>query len=246
MDKAKLKHTSTKICQVCGKTGTSTDLYPAPLVRPEIAEVIKKQFPNWDSSGFICVDDLKIFRSQYIRSLIEVERGEISELEHEVVESLDKHQVLSSHVQETFESQLTFGERLSDRIASFGGSWKFIILFGVIIFLWMVTNAMVLATKPFDPYPFILLNLVLSCLAALQAPVIMMSQNRQEAKDRLRSVYDYQVNLKAELEIRQLHQKVDHLLRQQWDRLMQIQEIQLDLMDEIRTLQQQSKNPSPD
>ena len=114
------------------------------------------------------------------------------------------------------------GEALADRIATFGGSWKFIIVFGSVLGTWIVINALVLRAKPFDPYPFILLNLILSCLAAIQAPVIMMSQNRQEAKDRLRSEHDYRINLKAELEIRHLHEKLDHLLSHQWERLAEI------------------------
>lgn len=105
--------------------------------------------------------------------------------------------------------------------------------FGAFLVLWIVVNTLVLGLHPPDPYPFILLNLLLSCLAAIQAPVIMMSQNRQEAKDRLRSQNDYLINLKAELEIRNLHEKLDHLLSHQWDRLAQIQEIQLDLLSAI-------------
>ncbi len=101
------------------------------------------------------------------------------------------------------------------------------------LFGWIAINSHVLLSKPFDAYPFILLNLILSCLAAIQAPVIMMSQNRQEARDRLRSQSDYQVNLKAELEIRQLHEKLDHLISRQWDRLMEIQAIQTEIMSEI-------------
>jgi uncharacterized membrane protein len=97
----------------------------------------------------------------------------------------------------------------------------------------MAVNLFILATRPFDPYPFILLNLILSCLAAIQAPIIMMSQNRQESKDRIRSEHDYKVNLKAELEIRLLHEKIDHLLLQQNQRLMEIQQLQVDLMDDI-------------
>ncbi|WP_286833189.1 DUF1003 domain-containing protein, partial [Acinetobacter sp. UBA3132] len=127
----------------------------------------------------------------------------------------------------------TFGERLADKIASFGGSWSFLICFTVLITFWIGMNTMVIVTKPVDPYPFILLNLILSCIAAIQAPVIMMSQNRQEAKDRLRSQNDYQINLKAELEIQHLHEKLDHLLQHQWERLAQIQEIQLDLLSEM-------------
>jgi uncharacterized membrane protein len=127
----------------------------------------------------------------------------------------------------------TVGERLADRLASFGGSWTFIGLFGVLIAIWIVMNSLVLLWKPADPYPYILLNLILSCLASLQAPVIMMSQNRHEARDRVRAESDYQINLKAELEIRHLHEKVDHLLLQQWQRLGEIQEIQLEVLAEL-------------
>ena len=127
----------------------------------------------------------------------------------------------------------TLGERMADRVADFGGSWTFIILFFGILALWMGVNASFMLARPFDPYPYIFLNLMLSCLAAIQAPIIMMSQNRQESRDRLRSKNDYQINLKAELEIRQLHEKVDHLLKRQWERLMEIQEIQIELMSEM-------------
>ncbi len=122
------------------------------------------------------------------------------------------------------------------RMAQFGGSWTFIALFGCVLIVWILINSVALVSKPFDPYPYILLNLVLSCLAAMQAPVIMMSQNRQEAKDRARATHDYQVNLKAELEIRQLHQKLDHILSRQWERLVEIQEVQLELLSEMRGL----------
>jgi len=128
--------------------------------------------------------------------------------------------------------QRTLGERLSDHLASFGGSWTFIIFFFVVLVAWMAFNVVLVEQERFDPYPFILLNLVLSCLAALQAPIIMMSQKRQEAKDRLRSENDYRVNLKAELEIRHLHEKIDHILTGQWERLAEIQQIQLELMQD--------------
>jgi uncharacterized membrane protein len=128
----------------------------------------------------------------------------------------------------------TAGQRLADRVATFGGSWRFIILFAAVLFLWIAVNSVALIFRPFDPYPFIFLNLVLSCLAALQAPVIMMSQIRQEARDRLHAMHDYQVNLKAELEIRHLHQKIDHLLSHQWERLIEIQEIQMQSINEQR------------
>src|SRR4029077_12591218 len=138
-----------------------------------------------------------------------------SAIEEEVIKSLRDQELLSENLNTEFESKLTFGEHVADNVAKFGGSWRFIISFGVVLVLWIIINSIVLLRKPFDPYPFILLNLVLSCLAAIQAPVIMMSQNRQEAKDRLRSEHDYMVNLKAELEIRHLHAKMDQLLTHQ-------------------------------
>ena len=189
--------------------------------------------PELDGKGFICLDDLGEFRKDYVKEVLQDEIGELSTLDHEVIESLQQHEILSSDISKQFETKLTFGERLSDRIASFGGSWKFIISFGVVIVFWIAINVVLLATRAFDPFPFILLNLILSCLAALQAPVIMMSQNRVEARDRLRAENDYKVNLKAELEIRHLHEKIDHLLRRQYNRLFEIQQIQIELLEEI-------------
>ena len=140
---------------------------------------------------------------------------------------------MSKNINAEFEQNLTFGERLADKIADFGGSWNFIVIFGGVLLLWVAVNSMILIWRPFDPYPFILFNLVLSCLAAFQAPAILMSQNRQESRDRLRSEHDYLINLKAELEIRHLHEKIDHLLMNQWQRLFEIQQIQMELMEEL-------------
>ena len=202
-------------------------------IRPSLAEFIKKSVPEWDDKGFVCLDDLGESRKDYVKEVLQDEIGELSTLDNEVIESLQQHEILSSNISKQFETKLTFGERLSDRIASFGGSWRFIILFGVVIVFWIAINVVLLATGAFDPFPFILLNLILSCLAALQAPVIMMSQNRVEARDRLRAENDYKVNLKAELEIRHLHEKIDHLLRRQYNRLFEIQQIQIELLEEI-------------
>jgi uncharacterized membrane protein len=164
----------------------------------------------------------------------EAEKGEITVLDQEVLESLRQQDILSRNPEEELQSSLTVGQCLADRVANVGGSWKFITWFTVVFVVWILSNSVFLVTRPFDPYPFIFLNLVLSCLAAIQAPVIMMSQNRQEARDRLHAMRDYQVNLKAELEIRHLHQKVDHLLSHQWERLVEIQEIQMELINEVR------------
>jgi uncharacterized membrane protein len=165
---------------------------------------------------------------------MEDEKGELTNLEKDVIEKLTDYETISTNIDKEFDTQLKFGERLSDKIASFGGSWRFIIIFATILFIWIAINSYFLLSRPFDPYPFILLNLILSCLAAIQAPVIMMSQNRQESRDRKRAEEDYKINLKSELELRQLHQKVDHLLIQQWERMVEIQELQLELLEEIK------------
>jgi uncharacterized membrane protein len=225
--------TTPVVCQICQKTTSPHGGMNGELIRPSLAEFIKKRVPEWDDKGFICGDDLGEFRKDYIKEVLEDEIGELSALDQEVIESLEQHEILSSDIEKQFEKKLTFGERLSDQIAEFGGSWKFLITFGAVIFVWIGANAVLLATRAFDPYPFILLNLILSCLAAVQAPVIMMSQNRAEARDRLRAENDYKVNLKAELEIRHLHEKIDHLLRRQYNRLFEIQQIQIELLEEI-------------
>jgi uncharacterized membrane protein len=230
-----MSHTANAplICQICKKTKSPHRGMVAELIRPSLLEFIKKETPGLDNKGFICLDDLGEFRKDYVKDVLQEEIGELSALEQEVVESLQQHEILSSDLSKQFERKLTFGERLSDHIAEFGGSWKFLITFGAVIFVWIGANAVLFATRAFDPYPFILLNLILSCLAAVQAPIIMMSQNRAEARDRLRAENDYKVNLKAELEIRHLHEKIDHLLRRQYNRLFEIQQIQIELLEEI-------------
>jgi len=225
--------TAPVICQVCKKPKSPQSGMIAELIRPSLLEFIKKKLPDLDDKGFICFDDLGEFRKDYIKEVLEDEIGELSVLDQEVIESLEQHEILSSDIEKQFEKKLTFGERLSDRIAEFGGSWKFLITFGAVIVVWIGVNAVLLATRAFDPYPFILLNLILSCLAAVQAPVIMMSQNRAEGRDRLRSENDYKVNLKAELEIRHLHEKIDHLLRGQYNRIFAIHQRQVELLPEI-------------
>jgi uncharacterized membrane protein len=222
-----------RVCQICGSDQLST-LHPGILVRPAVAELIHGKVGRWSEEGWICSKDLQKFRHEYVRSLLEDEKGELTAIEREVLESLRQQETLSRNPDEELQSALTTGQRLADRIAAVGGSWRFITLFAIVLLVWIVINTIVLAARPFDPYPFILLNLVLSCLAAIQAPVIMMSQNRQEARDRLQAMRDYQVNLKAELEIRHLHQKLDHLLSHQWARLVEIQEIQMELINEVR------------
>ena len=226
-------HPSSVPCQICKQHKRPNDVLPAELVRSSVADTIRRVHPEFSAQGFICLTDLNHFRTEHVQTVLETEKGELSNLEEEVLRSLKEHETLSRNINVEFERELTFGERVADHVAEFGGSWRFIISFAVILTVWIGVNSLALLREPFDPFPYILLNLVLSCLAAIQAPVIMMSQNRQEAKDRLRGEHDYRVNLKAELEVRHLNAKFDLLLTHQWQRLLEIQQIQMEIMEEF-------------
>jgi len=220
------------VCPVCGEPRKQAQLLPAEMVRGGLVELIRRDHPDWGEAGdTICLPDLNHYRSRYVEELIAEEGRELTSIEQDVIEKLRQEELVAADTNLEFDQRLTFGDRLADRVARFGGSWAFIISFGAFLFVWMVINSIALLRRPFDPYPFILLNLILSSIAALQAPVIMMSQNRQEAKDRLRAEHDYRVNLKAELEIRLLSERIDALVNHQWQRLLEIQRIQLELME---------------
>jgi len=220
-------------CQICHRKTEREHLVSADLIHGPVLEAIVAEHPDWSAAGYVCLPDLNRYRTQHVRAALEAERGELTHLETEVLESLREQELLSRNINREFEQESTFGERVADKVAEFGGSWRFIISFGCFLAVWILVNSIALLRRPWDPYPYILLNLILSCIAALQAPVIMMSQNRQEAKDRIRAENDYQVNLKAELEIRSLHAKLDLLLTHQWQRLLEIQEIQTEMMQEL-------------
>lgn len=219
-------------CQLCRRHFKVGEVIKANLVEEPLAQLIREKHPQWTAKGFICLADLNLFRTRYVTEVLKNAGQEVLDFEKEMTRSLEE-EVSSRNINKEFESSMTLGERLSDRLADFGGSWTFISIFMGMLIIWMGINTFILLAKPFDPYPYILLNLVLSCLAAIQAPVILMSQNRQEARDRLRAEHDYEINLKAEIEIRKLHEKMDHLLMHQWQRLMDIQQLQVDLMEEI-------------
>ena len=206
---------------------------PVGEIRAGIFTLLQKDYPAISSNDLISLDELNRYRRLYLTSLIVQEKGEIAAIDRDVMDAIKNNSILSENIQEDIEAQTTFGQRLADKIASFGGSWTFILSFFGFIMIWILINVWVLIQKPFDPYPFILLNLILSCLASLQAPIIMMSQNRQEEKDRQRSEHDYQINLKAELEIKLLSEKIDHLLVQQNKKLLEIQEIQTDYLEDL-------------
>ena len=220
------------MCQITKNKIKAADSVPIATIRPGILKLMKDQCGDFAPDGYISKQELKRFRRQYIENVLSEEKGELSRLDHEVVKSLVEHETLAKDINSQFEEKMTFGKKLSDQIARFGGSWTFIMLFGGFIFVWIGINTYIILSRPFDPFPFILLNLILSTLAAIQAPIIMMSQNRKDAKDRLRGENDYKVNLKAELEIRNLHEKIDNLTQNQWQHLLEIQQLQLDMMEE--------------
>src|SRR5690606_14216358 len=161
------------------------------------------------------------------------EKGELAAIDLDVLNAIKNNSILSENIQEEIESKITFGQRLADNVAAFRGSWTFIITFFSFIMIWIIINALFLTVNAIDAYPFILLILILSCLAAIQAPVIMMSQNRQEQKDRQRGEHDYKINLKSELEIKLLSERIDHLLVHQNKKLLEIQEVQTDYLEDL-------------
>jgi len=220
-------------CFHCQRSRPYELMVPGQMLRLAISETIKKHNPGWSPDRMICTDCLDLFRSEYVEDALKEEVGELTRLEQEVVDSLREQENLTENINRAFQKSITFGQHVADRVATFGGSWIFIGTFFWVLAGWIGINSVATLFGPFDPYPYILLNLILSCLAAIQAPIIMMSQNRIEARDRLRSENDYQVNLKAELEIRHLHEKLDVLLKHQWQKLLEIQQIQMDFMKEL-------------
>lgn len=202
-------------------------------IQQEIFKLIEQDYPAITEEDYVSIKILNKYRRQFFANLISQEKGEMEKLDQDVVEAIRDNSILSENIKENSSKPLTTGDRIADKVASFGGSWTFIISFFIFLLAWMFLNFWMLHNKGFDPYPFILLNLILSCLAAIQAPIIMMSQNRQEDKDRDRAEHDYKINLKAELEIKLLSEKIDHLLVHQNKKLLEIQEMQIQYLENI-------------
>ena len=206
----------------------------ANSIRLPLLDLIQKDYPDFDASKTLSTSELLIYREKYIANFLTSTVGELTDLHKNVMQSINDDKSFVSKLQDDEGDEgRTFGQIVADNVAEFGGSWKFIIFFFIFILLWIAVNAFLLINKGFDPYPFILLNLILSCLAALQAPVIMMSQNRQEQKDRVRAKKDYMINLKSELEIRLLDEKIDHLIMHQQQELLEMQKLQIEMMNDI-------------
>tara|TARA_B100000678_G_scaffold255947_1_gene233980 strand:- start:739 stop:1221 length:483 start_codon:yes stop_codon:yes gene_type:complete len=156
---------------------------PFPGVRPNISDLIRADDAEWGEGRFICREDLATYRRKYVESLLEDERGELTRLDEEVLDTIERHEIITRQPGERVDEAMSFGERMADRVATFGGSWTFILTFVLMITAWIILNVTGWLFKPVDQYPFILLNLLLSCVAAVQAPIIMMSQQRQEQKE---------------------------------------------------------------
>lgn len=215
-------------------------------IRQPIFKLIRKEYPNFGKDKYIAATELTRFKEAYITEFLKDESGQLSQLDQQVIQSFKDNKVISASMDNDGLTAASVGERVADKVAEFGGSWTFIISFVVFLLIWIAVNMYWLNNKGFDPYPFILLNLILSCVAALQAPVIMMSQNRQEAKDRERARNDYMVNLKAELEIRELHEKIDHLIIRKEQELVDVQRDQVEklgfLLQKMEKIEEAFKN----
>jgi uncharacterized membrane protein len=224
---------TTETCQVCNQAKPARQTIPGSLIRNNLADFIQRKLPGWSGEAQVCFTCLNRLRAEYVSEQLAAETGALTSLEEDVVRSLRESELVADDLNRQYRQSLTVGDRIADKVAEFGGSWRFIILFGVFILVWVAVNSALLLFRPFDPYPFILLNLFLSMLAAIQAPNIMMSQNRQEDRDRLRAENDYKVNLKAELEIRSLGERLDQLIHHQWARLIEIQQIQVEMIEDL-------------
>lgn len=221
------------ICFITKKEFWKEELYVGKELRQGIFNLIKMSYPEFSESSLICLDEVNRFRHLYLGNLIKDETGELSNLEKKVLDSIEGNELLTQNIELDLQDDRTRGQKIADKIAAFGGSWVFILSFFGFLLLWIVFNSAFKDIETPDPYPFILLNLLLSCVAAFQAPIIMMSQNRKEQKDRKRSENDYVINLKAELEIKLLHEKIDYLMQKHNNRLIEIQEIQMEMMQDI-------------
>lgn len=219
------------ISDISGKEFFTSEMVLGSSIRKSLFELIQNEYPNFTVHSKISILELNVYREKYIADFMFKDKSQLNELEKQVLNTIKKSESISNVLSENDDTKLTFGEKLSDKVAAFGGSWTFILCFLGFMAIWILLN--LYSNNGFDPYPFILLNLILSCIASLQAPIIMMSQNRQEAKDRERAQSDYMVNLKSELEIRTLHEKLDHLMIHQQQELIEIQKVQIDILNDI-------------
>lgn len=217
-------------CARCGRFVAKASMTKLGALRPEI--VAAARIGEASPEALLCRPCLAHARAAHFRERLEAERGALGELELEVARRAGEQGTIATNVDREFEASATPGQRAADVVARVGGSWGFVAAFLVVLAVWMAANSLVLAAGAFDPYPYILLNLVLSTLAAVQAPIILMSQNRAAERDRAQATQDYRVDLKAELEVAALHEKLDLLLHHKWESLLELQEAQTELLEE--------------
>ena len=199
------------------------------------SNLIKADYPGAKTTDFICNHHLLKYQLLRVDGLINSDLKQTQKINRRLTRALESDDYDIIDVNDSLKKSLTFGQRVSDGVARFGGSWGFIFIFIFVLVAWMIVNGLGLFGIHFDRFPFILLNLVLSCVAAIQAPIIMMSQNRAADRDRMDSENDYHVNLKSEHELRILHAKLDHLTQHQIPHSLEIQKIQIEILSQIRT-----------
>jgi uncharacterized membrane protein len=219
--------------EISNKEFPISDKVSGRTIRKSVFDLIRKENPQFTVDKAISVSELNYYREKHVEQLLADQIGDLTPFEETVLESLKDNSTITNKLDTEGLEGRTLGQRIADRVAKFGGSWTFIISFGLFLLIWISVNIFWFSNKGFDPYPFILLNLILSTLAAIQAPVIMMSQNRQETKDRERAQKDYMVNLKSELEIRMLHEKIDHMVQNQQQEVVEIQNRQIGMINDI-------------
>ena len=227
-----LKNSRQVYCQICEKEKKITEVEDISEVRKSMGENIKKQYPKLNSSGYICTSCLNLYRRDHIINSLQSEKDVLTDLDQEVINRSKDEKMLVTEIYNKIDKKSTIRDKVADKAAEFGGSWSFILIFSAVLIGWITINLVSVINRPFDPFPFALLNLVLSCLAAFQAPIIMMSQNRQEAKDRKRGENEYQINTKAELEIQNVNEKLNYLSDRLVD-LMEAQQIQTEMIKEF-------------
>lgn len=222
-----------KLCCLCNQPFESLYLTPFDLLTSPLKRLVEKEVGSQCAGGYVCFEDIKKTQNKLIESLFAEELGELTHLERAVLKKFRDRSFLSSESYRGLGKELTLGQRLADKITALAGSWVFIGLFLTVLFAWMLLNATFILSDPFDPYPYILLNLVLSCLAALQAPVILMSQNRSADRDRRQAEQDYKINLKSEMEVRYINAKLDLITKNLLKHQIHIEEISAKLSEKI-------------
>lgn len=223
---------SSESCCVCHRIFPHGETVAVHSVAADVRAQLEASAGKIGEDDRVCRSDLFTARTRALLGRLERERGELTQMERDLADKATKHTSVAADIDADFNRDASLGQRAADTVARFGGSWVFVIGMVGVIGSWMLINQHN-GQRAFDPYPFILLNLVLSCIAALQAPVLLMSANRQAELDRRKANQDFLVNLKAEIEVASLHDKLDHLLHVQWEQLLELQDLQIDMLESL-------------